>query len=1504
MAPRGRPGGGPVGGREVFGGGRAEDGRGVVRPGWPGAAGARGIVVGGPGVHGGGGPAGAVGVGGDDHLEVRGVARRGQQQRCVEGEFVDVRGAVVPARLRGEFEQGRAGQQRDGVDGVVVEPAVGVLGEASGEDEALVVGGAHDGTEQRVPGRDESGGRHVGGAGAGVGAEPVACALEGVGGQGDLAGAGAGVGLRPVDGDAVDEHLAQRGEQAPGAAVAEEQRSDDDRVATGFLQGVRDAAGQDRVGAALHERVEAAGRQLAHGFLEADPVAQVAYPVGGVRHVVAEPVAGDRGEEGHLGAARADGGEVGEDAVGHGVDLCGVGGVVDGDASRPHPLRLAPLHQIVQSVDITGDHRRTGPVDRRDRHPPPVHTQQPLHLRHRTLHRHHPAVTGKLRRDRLAPQRDHPRPVLQTQRTRHHRRRDLPLRMTHHRGRTHPERLPHRRQRHHHRPQHRLHDVHPLQRLRIPQRLQQRNPQIRLQRSRTLPHPLREHRHLGQQLHAHTGPLRPLTGEDEHRPRPAALHRHGTGGTGTTRQRPHAVQEFLARGARDHRTTTERRTTRGQGEAHVRCGRVLPLLDERRQPLGLRPESGLVVAGEHPRHHGGQVAVARGSGRRGGLLDDHVGVGAADPEGGDARPPGAAGVRPVPRVRQQTHRTRGPVDVRRRILRVQGRGQRPVPQRLDHLDQAADPGRGLGVPDVGLHRPEPQGPPRVPVLPVRRQQRPGLDRVAQAGPGAVRLDGVDVRGAEPRVGQRRPDHPLLGQAARGRQTVGRAVLVDGAAAHDREHPVAVAPGVRQPLQHQDTHALGPSRAVGGGRERLAPAVRRQSALAAELTEHAGRRHDGDAARQRQVALARPQRPTGQVHRDQRRRTRRVDRHRRALEAERVGHPAGDHARGAARQEVAGEVVRGVVRAGAVVVRGGTDVDTGGRTPQPRRIESGLLQRLPGGLQEQPLLRVHRQRLARRDAEEVRVEVRGSLQESAAGGGRVLVLRVLVRGCPVPVGGPGGGGVGAVGDQAPQVVRGGDAAGVPAGHADDGEGFVRGGARAGAVVPGVGRSAGEVRGGLRRCPAAGLRRRGERWPRAHGEARGGPAVRGGRRAGGMARVHQRVEVGGERRGRRMVEHRAHPERQSRAGGEPPGEFLDHDRVEAEVLEGERRVDRTAVPCDGGGLLAHQGTEGGGPLRAGERGQPGDVLVPAVRRPGDRTGTAARGFHGSLGGLCGLGGLGALNGLGGVGEVVEPEAAALEGVGGQVHAAVAAQQRSPVDVRARDPQFRQRPDRAVSGVLPLADQRHGGGAGPRVPIRVVRRLLDGRGEEGLLTDLQEGRHAVVAHRADGVGEPDALAGLALPVRRVPEELRRRRLPRHGRRERQPRDAELDRGQDRAVRRRAGPGQGQVRSVRVLQRSRAHTGAGQPPGLGGDGVAGPGDQHRAGRVERGDHDAVVRAHGVRRGVHRDRRAVRVRGLHQPAAREHHPCGVAQRPQARGVGGRRFPDRVSRHHRRCDTP
>ncbi|ARX88032.1 hypothetical protein SMD44_07518 [Streptomyces alboflavus] len=95
---------------------------------------------------------------------------------------------------------------------------------------------------------------------------------------------------------------------------------------------------------------------------------------------------------------------------------------------------------------------------------------------------------------------------------------------------------------------------------------------------------------------------------------------------------------------------------------------------------------------------------------------------------------------------------------------MQGAGQDGVAQRHDHLDDARDTRRRLGVPEVGLDGAEPQRPLRRALLSVGGEDRLGLDGVAEGGAGAVGLDGVHVGRRDPGAREGLGDDAFLGGA--------------------------------------------------------------------------------------------------------------------------------------------------------------------------------------------------------------------------------------------------------------------------------------------------------------------------------------------------------------------------------------------------------------------------------------------------------------------------------------------------------------------------------------------------------------------------------------------------------------------------------------------------------------------------------------------------------------------------------------------------------------------
>ena len=223
------------------------------------------------------------------------------------------------------------------------------------------------------------------------------------------------------------------------------------------------------------------------------------------------------------------------------------------------------------------------------------------------------------------------------------------------------------------------------------------------------------------------------------------------------------------------------------------------------------------------------------------------------------------------------------------------------------------------------------------------------------------------------------------------------VLVDRGPANHAPDAVAVRLRLIQPLQHEDAAAFAPHVAVGGRVERLAAPVRSQHPrVRSQLQQPPG--EDGVYAPcQRQVRLPPLQPHHRLVDRHQRRRTGGVDRHGRAVQAECEGDPPdGRVERCPANRVEAGRRLGRVAHVQdqvAVLVVADARVDPRAAALEAVRVDAGVLQGLPAGLQHEPLLRVQHLRFDGGDAEEGRVELVDVVQVGAEAAGLGLHLRV-------------------------------------------------------------------------------------------------------------------------------------------------------------------------------------------------------------------------------------------------------------------------------------------------------------------------------------------------------------------------------------------------------------------------------------------------------------------------------------------------------------------------------
>ncbi len=115
--------------------------------------------------------------------------------------------------------------------------------------------------------------------------------------------------------------------------------------------------------------------------------------------------------------------------------------------------------------------------------------------------------------------------------------------------------------------------------------------------------------------------------------------------------------------------------------------------------------------------------------------------------------------------------------------------------------------------------------------------------------------------------------------------------------------------------------------------------------------------------------------------DQRRRTRRVDRHTRPAQIEQIGQTVGRDAERISGSRIRIHRVQVVDETIAVVWAGHANVDRTIAAFHVARTHARILEGLPREFEQQALLRVHLLRFARRDAEEGRVETRDVVEHA-------------------------------------------------------------------------------------------------------------------------------------------------------------------------------------------------------------------------------------------------------------------------------------------------------------------------------------------------------------------------------------------------------------------------------------------------------------------------------------------------------------------------------------------
>ena len=266
-------------------------------------------------------------------------------------------------------------------------------------------------------------------------------------------------------------------------------------------------------------------------------------------------------------------------------------------------------------------------------------------------------------------------------------------------------------------------------------------------------------------------------------------------------------------------------------------------------------------------------------------------IGAAEPERTHRRQ--TAPTRCGPREGAGCHLDRHPVPIQMRVrrLKMQVRRDLLVLQHQHDLDQARDASGRFKMTDVGLGGTDVERLRQRPALTVNAAECFQLDRIPQRRPRAVGFHVSHVETVDARLLQCLADQSLLRHSVRRGETVARPIVIHRRAANAGEDRISVTLGVRHSFQDDQSATFATDVPVGRRVERLGSPVGGQRRQFAERDRGGGREHQVHTTRQRQVALALPQRLTRLIHGNQRRGAGGIELHDRPVQSKHIGDPA-------------------------------------------------------------------------------------------------------------------------------------------------------------------------------------------------------------------------------------------------------------------------------------------------------------------------------------------------------------------------------------------------------------------------------------------------------------------------------------------------------------------------------------------------------------------------------------------------------------------------------------
>src|SRR5260370_12071381 len=262
-----------------------------------------------------------------------------------------------------------------------------------------------------------------------------------------------------------------------------------------------------------------------------------------------------------------------------------------------------------------------------------------------------------------------------------------------------------------------------------------------------------------------------------------------------------------------------------------------------------------------------------------------------------------------------------------------------------------------------------------------------FDRIAHRRPSTVGFDESGRLGRDSSIPAGISHQSRLRLRAGQKEAVGVSIWIDRRPKNHALNRIAILDGSRKSLEQARGRTFATHKSAGGCIKGGAPAFGRKHRSLRKPDKPARRNHHCDASRQGNVSTPGPDGLARRVNSGERGRARSIHRDTRAAQIQAIRNPVCGNAVRAPGRRIRSDTEMIKTRAldSLIIIMRNADENSEIGSAVEIEHESAIFNRLPCGLEEEPMLRIHVRRFPRRDTKKLRIKLIDGVNKSAPKG---------------------------------------------------------------------------------------------------------------------------------------------------------------------------------------------------------------------------------------------------------------------------------------------------------------------------------------------------------------------------------------------------------------------------------------------------------------------------------------------------------------------------------------